>query len=102
MREKNGPHQSGRSGTALDPSRNDSPPVTSDDSENAIATQGIEAANRDEGASSPAATPVYDSGWSTRSGFSVRVRWYGMPDDGRRRRWLTDLLSRAARDVQHD
>ena len=101
MRENIGPHESGRSGTAPDLSQNGSPSATFYDSESAIATQGAEASRHDEGASSPATTPLYDSGWTTRGGFSLRVRWYGVPDDGRRRRWLTHLLSGEASDTKN-
>ena len=102
MSNEIGPHGVGRCGTALDTSRNGSPSVAFDDSESAIATQGADAAGHDEiagagsptGASPPAFPIIYDSGWATQGGFQVRVQWRGVPDDGRRRRFFRDILSR--------
>ena len=100
-REK-GPREFGRSGTAHDSDQLRPQATGSHDSE---VTGGAQensdpASEHQNTGESPAAKPVYDSGWTTRGGFSVRVRWYGVPDDGRRRRWLTDLISREANDAR--
>ena len=46
------------------------------------------------GAGSETPEILYDSGWAKKSGFNLRVRWYGVPDDGSRRRWVSNVLSR--------
>ena len=110
MSNKKGPQKFGRSGTALDPSHDSSKSVASDDSECAIATQVADAAGHDEiagagpldGTESPAPNIVYDSGWTTRNGFKVRVQWHGVSDDGRQRRWFRDILFRQINAVSND
>ena len=110
MSNEIGPHESGRCGTALDASRNGSPSVTFDDSESAIATQGADAAGNDEiagagsptEASPPAVPIIFDSGWTTQGSFQVRVQWLGVPDDGRRRRFFRDILSRTPVPISQD
>ena len=102
MSDEIGTHNFGRSGTTLNAGQNGSPSVASDGNDSAIATQAADAAGHDEiacagsptGASSPSSPMIYDHGWTTQQGFKVRVLWYGVPDDGRRRRWFRDILSR--------
>ena len=93
-----GPREFGRSGTAHDSDQ--LRPQSTGPHDNEVTGGAQDNSEHQNTSASPAATPVYDSGWSTRGGFSVRVRWYGVPDDGRRRRWLTELISRESNDTR--
>ena len=110
IQKETGPHEFGRSGTALDPSHDGSSSVASDDSEFVFETQRDVGHGHDEmamggpldGADMQTTHLIYDSGWTARGGFKVRACWYRVPDDGSRRRWLSDVLSRhASLDSEH-
>ena len=95
MSDTVGPHKNGSSGTAHDLDQFGPQSSSQHDSEGPVGTQ--DQRDPSSGSQTPTATPVYDSGWTARNGFNVRVRWYGMPDDGSRRRWVSDVLSRHSR-----
>ena len=96
-----GPHEFWRSGTARDPSRDRHESVNCDDSELAIATlrdvrpryEEIATAGPLDSTESQGPDILYDSGWTKQGTFNLRVRWYGVPDDGSRQRWVSDVLS---------
>ena len=110
IQKETGPHEFGRSGTALDPSRYGSKAVVFDDSEPSLEIQGnvvhghyeMAVACPLDGAEMQTTNLIYDSGWTARGGFKVRACWYRVPDDGSRRRWFSDVLSRhASLDSEH-
>ncbi len=98
--KRKGPPHSSTADTALDLGSDEAPNVFDDDSGFGITRQeqdvlnGADAPNPTPMAEeeSPATAPLYDSGWTVRDGFKVRVRWYGVPDDGKRQRWARNLL----------
>lgn len=93
-----GPRHSSTADTALDLGSYEAPNVSADHIDSAVSRQGPEVLDctgvpdhaLDNGYTNK--TPVYDSGWTRRAGFNIRVRWYGVPDDGKRRRWVNRLL----------
>ena len=84
-----GPHpQPDNYGTAPDHKANGPSAVSVDDTEETTDRQGEVAEAQDM-----EPEPVYDSGWTVRDGVRVRVRWYGVHDDGRRSRWFSDMMA---------
>ena len=99
--KEKGPHENGSFGTAPDQNACSATSVVTDNTESVAATQaGVVRDHEDQvepvdDMESQDPTLIYDSGWSIHKGMAVRVRWHGVPDNGQRRRWFTDLLSRA-------
>ena len=98
---ENGPREFWRSGTAHNPSRDRLKSVNAYDSERAIAAQGADMGHDEIAGAGPLDSTesqgpdiLYDSGWTKKGTLNLRVRWYGVPDDGSRRRWVSDVLSR--------
>ncbi len=98
--KRKGPRHSSTADTTLDLGSDEAPNVFDDDSGFGITRQeqdvrdGADASNPTPKAEEEcsATAPLYDSGWTVRDWFKDRVRWYGVPDDGKRQRWATNLL----------
>lgn len=98
--KENGPRENGSLGAAPNQSDYSNASVVTDDTESVAATQAGVVQDHEDRAEpvddmeSQDPTLIYDSGWSIHKEMVVRVRWHGVPDNGQRRRWFTDLLSR--------